>query len=241
MNAEDIEFFCDELSKSSNEYLQDTKEILCGKDKEIQFFIKNEIFEWKKNVWTLGRIKLSSISDVKIISEGFQKSLKFYQDIQDKVDILEKENKILTDEKNKLSSDIEKMIETKTAMEQDLYSKFILILNSKKEKLRELESMVKERQKPSESVFDACTDESEGSDNENKKNNISIKQTVLKKRKFTVNNNSEATQNAKKEHITINNDHINDKKTHESCASGNRNSRNSLNFTEMKEEELFSE
>lgn len=164
MTTEDVENFCDGLGKSSDEYLQETKTIFCGKDKETQFFIENNKLEWRKNVWTLGRIKLQPVVDMKVFSECFQQLLKFYQSVQDRISILEEENKNLRNKNTDLLSKVEKITENKTVMEQDLYKKFVLILNSKKQKIRELEAAIKEKPNTAESVFDACTDEGEESD-----------------------------------------------------------------------------
>ncbi|XP_076245281.1 DNA repair protein XRCC4 [Calliopsis andreniformis] len=248
MNTKDIDYYCNELSKSFNKYFEETKAILCGKDKDVQFFIQDKVFEWRKNIWTLGKIKLHSVLDIKVISESFQKSLKFYQTIQDKVNKLEEENKNLTCIKNELCSDLEKFIEIKTFMEQDLYKKFIVILNSKKKRLRELEDMLKEKQKCTNSIFDACTDESEKSDEENKKRDNDTKCSVSKKRKSADNNISKHTKSAKKKNtITKTDCSVDDVNTagssHKeySCASGSGISRSSLNFMEESEEELFSD
>lgn len=271
MDVRDIDFFCCELDKSHDKYLQETEEILCGKDKEIQFFVENTTLEWKKNVWTVGRIKLFSVLDVKVIAEHFQRSLKFYQSIQDKLNVLEKENENLTNIKKKLCSDIENMIEVKTNMEQDLYRKFVLILNSKKQKLRELENAIKEKQGSKDSVFDVCTDESAESDEEMDEINNRTIRTAITKRKSFNEFNSASVQKAKRTNFTINTDHVfNDEtspkistarysvpnKVHDSkncaaegnegtneqqsCVSGTRKSRSSLNFVEEESEEEFS-
>ena len=256
MNTEDVNYFCNQLSKSSNEYLRETKEILCGNDKGIQFILRNTELEWKKNVWTLGTIKLHPVSDMKIISESFQRSLKLYQSIQEKVSLLEKENKILKDIKEKLSIDIEKMIEIKSTMEQDLTKKFLLLLNSKKEKLRELENALNKKQSSEESIFNVRTDESEESEDENNKaNNDCRPSTAIGKRKSICDNDFKSTQKARKTDGIISTDctvnseisqktSANNADNHElqSSTCGNRKSTSSLNFIEeVSEEELFSE
>ena len=254
MNTKDVDYFCSQLSKSSEEYLQETKEILCGNDKGIQFILQNTELEWKKNVWTLGTIKLHPVSDTKIISESFQRSLKLYQSIHEKVSMLEKENKILKDIKEKLSFDIEKMIEIKTTMEQDLTKKFLLLLNSKKKKLRELENALNKKQSTEESIFDVRTDESEESEGENdKRNNACRPSTAIGKRKSIRDNDFKSTQKARKtDGVTdctvdseINHEtSVSNGDSHklQSSSSGNRKSNSSLNFIEeVSEEELFSE
>ena len=256
MNAKDVDYFCNQLSKSSDEYLQETKEILCGNDKGIEFIVQSTELEWKRNVWTLGTIKLHPVSDTKIISESFQRSLKLYQSIQEKISMLEKENKILKDIKEKLSFDIEKMIEIKTTMEQDLTKKFLILLNSKKKKLRELENALNKKESTEESIFDVRTDESEESEVENNKtSNACRPSTGIGKRKSIHDSDFKSTRKARKTDsilstdCTVNNEisdktSVNNADNHElqSSTSGNRKSNSSLNFIEeVSEEELFSE
>ncbi|OAD58192.1 hypothetical protein WN48_11355 [Eufriesea mexicana] len=265
MNIDNVNHFSAELSKSPDEYLKITEKILCGEDTEIQFFIKNKILEWKKKVWIYGRIELHSISDIQVVCESFQQLVKFYNGVQNKISILKEENKNLIYINEQLSLKIQNMIELKTTMEEDLYTKFIVILNSKKKKIRELEEAIKGKKDAKESIFDACTDESGESENEDKiiKNvpTVSIK---IGKRKSLKNDNSKHMQK-----ITKTNDIVDDKIIHkastskdcvnskvvtlakvykkrnkyeEGSCSFKKKSRSSLNFSEEEsEEELFSQ
>ncbi|KZC07185.1 PREDICTED: DNA repair protein XRCC4-like [Dufourea novaeangliae] len=252
MDIKEMNYFCKELDQSFEQYVHKTKDILCGKNTEILFLIDDTTLRWKDNMWILGRINLNPISDIKVISESFQQSLKFYQNIQGRLlNKLEEENKNLKDTKAKLTSDIEKIIETKTTMEQDMYKKFILILNSKKRKIREIQNAIKEKHDTKESVFDVCTDESEASDEENKKSKFidnknfpAIQRTTVTNQKssheaFT---NKDCTENTIKvqENCTKREDDCTLAKL--GCTSGTKKSRSSLNFIEEEsEEELFSQ
>lgn len=271
MVTEDIDYFCKELDKSSNEYLQETKNIFCGKDKEIQFYVQDRILRWeRKKTWTLGRITLCPILDMKIFSGVFQQSLKLYQSIQDKIDALERENKSMRDTNADLLSKINRMIESKASMEQDLYRKFILILNSKKERIKELEAAIKEKQNTAESVFDAHTDEGEESEDDDQK--LDDNRIKNKKRKSLDNDNPESIQKARKKDSIVNKNHTDNNETinkisvnkdciirkahsinystasknenipgEQGCSSTTKSSRSSLNFVEEESgDELFS-
>lgn len=240
MNTKSINDFSNELSKSFDEYFTETKKILCGKDTEIKYFVKNKILEWRNNVWILGRIELHSILDIQIICENFQQLLKFYQSIENKVTILEEENKNLIHKNEKLNLEIEKMIEIKTTMEQDLYKKFIALLNSKKKKIKELENTIKEKESSKKSIFDVCTDESEESEKEDQTGNYIS--TLSTKQKSFINNNPKKIQKNKKI------DNISDDKIiYEASSSkddsnnfSSKKSRSSLTFTEEESDnELF--
>ncbi|XP_076380922.1 uncharacterized protein LOC117219963 isoform X2 [Megalopta genalis] len=189
MDTKDIQYFCDQLSKSFEGYVQETKEIFCGKCKEIQFLIDNTTLQWKNNLWILGKIDLNPVSDIKMISENFKQSLQFYRGIQEKLSNIEQKNEELIKENEKLKLCIDKMLTTKSAMELDLYKKFLLLLNSKKKKIQEMKCSVKQEENTEGSVFDASTDENEESDEEGMKKH--------KKRKSTDNKNSVSMQNTK--------------------------------------------
>lgn len=261
MNIEDIEYFCNEFSISSDEYLQETKTIFCGKDKEIRFFIEDDKLEWR-NEWTLGRIKLQPIVDVNVVSGCFQQLLKFYRSIQNKISTLEEENKNLRNENTDLLSKVEKITKIKTDIEQNLYKRFILILNSKKKKIRELEAAIKEKQSTTESVFDACTDEGEESDENNKKLDNNSICTKINKQKSFDNINPEGTCKTRKKDFIVNKnypvikDHVIDKVhsinnpltldnknifEEQSSSSKTRILKSNLNFADSdSEEDLFS-
>ncbi|XP_026673843.1 DNA repair protein XRCC4-like [Ceratina calcarata] len=250
MSTDDVNDFSRELSKSSDEYFEETKRIFCGKDKTINFLVTEETFQWRNKLWTLGKIKLSSPSDTRFIYQSFQQLLKIYQPMQDKMNTMGEENKILIDTNKELSSKVNQMIKMKTAMERDLYKKFVLVLNSKKKKLRELERKVGSTNE--ESVYNASTDEGESEEEKDIVEKKSTRCTIATKRKST-NKNVKDTQESKKKIISY---EINPKPStskegttttklinyeEQSCSSEHRKSTSSLNFfEEVPEEDLFS-
>ncbi|KAK1117738.1 hypothetical protein K0M31_015679 [Melipona bicolor] len=254
MDTESINYFSSQLFKSSDEYVEETKQILGGKDTKIQFLVKDEIFEWKRNAWTLGRIKLRTVSDIQVICENFQQLLKFFQNIQEKITILEKENTNLVNVNKELSSKIEEMIEIKSTMEQDLYKKFIIILNSKKKKIKELTDVIKEKENTGKSIFDVSTDEESEKEDEAVKN-ITISTKVSKKKSLNDISSKSIQETRKANHIitdkiipnstssdwTENKINTSNKKVdeneEESCSP--KKLKSNLNFEEESEEELF--
>ncbi|XP_071858992.1 uncharacterized protein isoform X2 [Bombus fervidus] len=260
MNTKNINDFSNELSKSSDKYIEETKKILRGKDTEIQFFLQDKILEWKSDLWTLGRIELCVVSDFQV-RKSFQQLLKFYQSIQDKMTLLEEENKNLINVNKEINSKIEKLIEIKITMEQDLYKKFIVVLNSKKKKIKELQDVIKKKENVKESVFDACTDEESEKEDETVKD-ISTIIKVSKRKLPNYNSPKNIQKSEKTNHIVAdeiipkastskdyarNEVHTPDeyvkemnKNEEESCSP--KKSRSSLNFVEEEsEEELFSQ
>ncbi|KAK2582919.1 hypothetical protein KPH14_008986 [Odynerus spinipes] len=180
----DINYYSDEHSKSRDKYLEETKNAFSGKDTEIQYFLQDNKFEWRRNKkWILGKITVRSVSNVVVISETLYELLKRQQHLQEVLSKLRKENESLMDAKKELCVDIEEMIKIKTNMEKELYQKFMLILNAKKKKIRELQNLLKKKENGQKTIFDAPTDESEDSDMEEKnmKNRLNIKKRVQKR------------------------------------------------------------
>lgn len=166
MHIENANYFLNHLDESFETYLEKTKHAFSGKNADIQFFLQDDTFTWKQqNILTRGKIAVYSLSNILIISNTLKQSLELYQKCQERILALESENEHLNKANTKLIADIEEMINIKIAMEKDLYVKFLLLLNTKKKKIRELQQALDNTKKTTESVYDKTTDdESEGSD-----------------------------------------------------------------------------
>ena len=182
--------------------------------------------------------------------------MKFFQNIQEKITILEEENTNLINVNKELSSKIEKLIEIKSTMEQDLYKKFMILLNSKKKKIKELTDVIKEKENTEKSIFDVCTDEESGKEDEAVKN-ITISTKVSKKKYLNDTSPKSIRKTEKANHIITDkiipkassssdwtenkistlNKKVDENKE-ESCNP--KKSKSTLNFEEESEEELFS-
>lgn len=168
MHIKNANYFLDHLDESFETYLEKTKHAFSGKNADIQFFLQDDTFTWKQqNILTRGEIAVHSFSNILILSDILKQSLELYQKCQEQALILENENKHLNEANIKLIADIEEMINKKTAMEKDLYTKFLLLLNTKKKRIKEL--LQDKSKKTTKSVYDKTTDdESEESDIESK-------------------------------------------------------------------------
>ncbi|EFN74960.1 hypothetical protein EAG_01275, partial [Camponotus floridanus] len=137
---ENANYFLDHLDESFEKYFEKTRHAFSGKNPDIQFFLQDDTFIWKQqNILTRGEIAIYPLSNILIISDTLKQLLEFYQKCQEKILTLEKENKYLNESNIKLTTDIEQMINIKDKMEKDLYAKFLLLLNAKKNKIRELQ------------------------------------------------------------------------------------------------------
>ncbi|XP_078253170.1 DNA repair protein XRCC4 isoform X2 [Rhinoraja longicauda] len=87
----------------------------------------------------LGSVELQAVSDsTEVINELINFVLHRNAELQGKNDYLQQENKRLLCERNNSLEELEKYVKAKEDLEQDLYSRFILVLNEKKAKIRQL-------------------------------------------------------------------------------------------------------
>jgi len=170
MHVENANYFLNHLDESFETYVEKTKHAFSGKNADIQFFLQDDTFTWKQqNILTRGEIAVHSLSNILILSDTLKQTLELYQKYQERTLELENENKHLNKANAKLIADIEEMINIKLTMEKDLYMKFLLLLNTKKKKIRELQQAL-DNAKKTKSVYDETTDdENEESDVETKK------------------------------------------------------------------------
>lgn len=167
---ENANYFLKHLDESFETYLEKTKHAFSGKNADIRFFLQDDTFTWKQqNILTRGEIAVYSLSNILTLSDTLKQSLELYQKCQERALALENENEHLNKANTKLTADMEEMINVKIAMEKDLYMKFLLLLNTKKSKIRELQRALNDAKK-TKSVYDKTTDdESEKSDVESKR------------------------------------------------------------------------
>lgn len=248
MHIENVNYFLDHLDESFETYLEKTKHAFSGKNADIQFFLQDDTFIWKQqNILTRGEIAVHSLSNILILSDTLKQSLELYQKCQEQVLTLENENKHLNEANTNLITNIEDMINKKTVMEKDLYTKFLLLLNSKKKRIREL--LQDKSTKTTKSVYDETTDdESEESDVESKTEHDtqSFKTRI---HKMDYENEQEVTSKNNKKRLKrpMNFSSSEDRSPEPSTSKGNITLRNiedtiqALNSSEESEEDIFSE
>nr|QNH68118.1 X-ray repair cross complementing 4 isoform x1 [Brachionus koreanus] len=84
-------------------------------------------------------IELKIASDSSLLAEEiFNFSIKKIKNLQKRNELLENEIQELREQKNEAVESLRECVNEKEAMEFDLYSKFVQILNEKKSKIREL-------------------------------------------------------------------------------------------------------
>ncbi|XP_046627384.1 DNA repair protein XRCC4-like [Neodiprion virginianus] len=180
MGLEEIDNFAKELSKTRIEYLSGTREALSGRDESVQFFFKDSKLRWKRGTWNQGLIGVKSTPLAQVFPDILKKFVLHNRQLESSVERLETEVREVKTSRQRLEEKLEETVTLKNEMEKDLYSKFIIVLNLKKAKIRELQSKTRDKAEPKdEEVFQAQTDDSDASEKETakheqkKSNNVS--------------------------------------------------------------------
>ncbi|KYN40368.1 hypothetical protein ALC56_05313, partial [Trachymyrmex septentrionalis] len=203
MHVENANYFLNHLDESFETYLEKTKQAFSGKNADIQFFLQDKsygtTFTWKQqNVLTRGEITMHSLSNILILSDTLKQSLELYQQYQERALALEKENEYFKKSNTELIVNLEEIINKKNTMEKDLNMKFLLLLNTKKKKIRELQEALNNTKKTTtKSPYNETTDdESDESDVKSKK--MHDTKPKLKKQEMDYKNDQEVIPKSSK-------------------------------------------
>uniref|UniRef100_UPI00398EA405 DNA repair protein XRCC4 isoform X2 n=1 Tax=Pristiophorus japonicus TaxID=55135 RepID=UPI00398EA405 len=117
-------------------------DFLKDSDKEVFHFSYEKLLQ--DISFKLGSVELRKVSDsTEVIKELINYVLHCNAKLRDKNEHLQQENKRLSCDRNDSLKELEKYVKAKEELEQDLYSRFILVLNEKKAKIRSLQENVK--------------------------------------------------------------------------------------------------
>lgn len=158
VSEDDLDSLSTRLKMDFNPYVEQTVEALTTmKDAQdtFQYQMKrqrdNLEFIWKKHVpaeditFQLGSASLKVRADsTEYITKLFNVCIKSMKELKERIRHLETDNERLSQERINALKRLEKCVVAKEELEQDLYSKFTLVLNSKKEKIRQLKRQVEE-------------------------------------------------------------------------------------------------
>lgn len=148
------------FDKPLEQYIDDLKGFLSNNNVDIEFHLKDEKFFWKKKKWALGQITVKPVTDAGVIAAYTMRLVQDYSHSKSNESRLERDNKDLRHVNSELINQLQLMVSLKNQLETRLYQKFALLLNTKKEKIRQLKSKVKVIDVDNR-VYDAPTDESE--------------------------------------------------------------------------------
>ncbi|XP_011304737.1 uncharacterized protein [Fopius arisanus] len=145
------------FSRTDEQYLEDIKRELAGEDEGVEFSIKVNTFQWKKKAWKRGLIECQHVNNIVVFSDLVMNFLTCCLNTENNTLNMRMENNNLRIRSEELERTLNRMIEAKNHMEEELYKKLIVLLNSKKKKNRELKTKVECRS----AIYDQSTDESE--------------------------------------------------------------------------------
>lgn len=188
MYIENANYYLEHLEESFETYLEKTRRAFSGANADMYFFLEDDnVFTWKQqNILTRGEIPLQPLLNILTISDTLKQLSELYEKCQQQIVTVEKENDDLTQTNAKLITDIEQVIDVKNSMEKDLYAKFLLLLNSKKKRIRKLQEKLlnSNNEQTAKLVYKESTDdESQGSDVESEKiYNANAKSSNARKR-----------------------------------------------------------
>ncbi|XP_019387867.1 PREDICTED: DNA repair protein XRCC4 [Crocodylus porosus] len=123
-----------------------------SKDEENADYFR---FSYEKNLkdvsFRLGSLKLQKVSaPAEVIQELISYCLDCIARLHAKNEHLQKENERLQSDWNDVQGRLEKCVAAKEELETDLYQRFVLVLNEKKAKIRNLQKLLKEAKEPTE-------------------------------------------------------------------------------------------
>lgn len=150
----------DSFPVSEEEFNAETQTALSGKASNYKFYLDNNTLKWEKDLWTMGSMVLFPETEIMNLSEFMMTTLADLVQNQTFSSSINEENKKLKNENEHLRCKLNEMIKIKMELEEPLLKKFILILNEKKKRIRELVGEIENLRKIYEPTFyDQPTDE----------------------------------------------------------------------------------
>ncbi|XP_049857433.1 uncharacterized protein LOC126337512 isoform X2 [Schistocerca gregaria] len=167
-SAKEIESICEKLGITRDEYITECQQAFSGGEavENFSFAVENNSFVWRKELEAdtrvnFGSIKLSPVPLVQALEEFVDFAFETIACCRQEV--LDAKNKMGYFEKERMAlvRKIEEYTQNKTEIENILYSKFLCVLNSKKERISSLEQELsdlksKTQHSANESESDKC-------------------------------------------------------------------------------------
>ncbi|CAG5120068.1 unnamed protein product [Candidula unifasciata] len=155
ISEDDLDELCAKVRMDFDTYVKETKAAFTQENVSKQSFechfkstAMSAQLSWKKILavdvkFHLGSVTLkkcptSAVTVCQILSQCIARS----QALQAKVQSLESDNERLSIERQNALKRLDKCVTAKDQLEKDLYSKFVLVLNSKKQRIRELKEQL---------------------------------------------------------------------------------------------------
>ncbi|KAL2099735.1 hypothetical protein ACEWY4_004129 [Coilia grayii] len=99
----------------------------------------------RRGVFRLGAVELQPVPEpVAVVRELIAHGLERAAQLHSRNQQLQEENQRFRQEQQRINADMERYVSGKETLERELYSRFVLVLNEKKKKIRALQARVKE-------------------------------------------------------------------------------------------------
>ncbi|KAF7991522.1 hypothetical protein HCN44_008893 [Aphidius gifuensis] len=169
---------CDELVKHACETFGENKESYLEKLKiELQkplenyeYTLKNNQLSWNiKGRWRrTSLIKLQVVDDIIKLSDFMENIMDYSAKENHQIKKLVNENDVLKNKLQDMSEILKKLIDNKETFENELYNKFIMLLDTKKQRIKTLENELLKFDKNINKIYNENTDASDiDNDNDN--------------------------------------------------------------------------
>lgn len=154
MTPENIKRMSSQLQLDNKTYLNNCKDALTTNDGKpgISYMVENGSFVWKKLVdedagiqVKMGAVPVQPSNFVETIQKIVDIALNTNKNLQKEINNLNEEKDKLTKNNDKLFTALDEAKKCKIKMENDLYEKFIELLNSKKKKILDLENKLENK------------------------------------------------------------------------------------------------
>ncbi|XP_064602016.1 DNA repair protein XRCC4-like isoform X2 [Liolophura sinensis] len=159
LTGDDLEDLSKKLKMKFSDFVSETVKALTRENVgnmnflyEVKTWKDDEMeLKWKKHMamddikFQLGRVVLQPVSDASVFTRDvFSFCIDNMVDLKNKISSLETDNQRLSQERSQALKRLDKCVAAKEEIEKELYSKFVAVLNSKKEKIQELRKEIEE-------------------------------------------------------------------------------------------------
>lgn len=197
------------FDKSLEDYLQKVKEILEGnqdvkfsvdesEEHDVKFFVDDGEFKCIRNHWSLLNVPISLNLEVECLTQFMISMHNVYSEKENNEVNLKKDYEKLKKKVSTLEEKYHEMVCAKEEFEKEMYKRFILLLNTKKQRIKDLKKLNEDlhdnlmnlenelkHKKRIKSVFETMTDSESDTDSKDFLSN----QLSVKKRRLSENHN----------------------------------------------------
>lgn len=149
LTRDKIKYFYTHLNISEEQYIKNAKKALSGESLPSEFSINflNNKFTWEKGIESTLKMKHGTVDMLEYSPHGgtelvVDELLKLQCNTEKKLRVKEDELHSVANQLNILVGKFKDSVDAKTKMEEDLYARFLELINAKKRKISEYEEFL---------------------------------------------------------------------------------------------------